>query len=69
MAKRRDMRPVVKANYGRMLDIAKRAKCRGYCVLDEAGRVVVFGDDLFSVVDNWAWLMRIRSITMWSVLV
>jgi hypothetical protein len=56
-------------NYRYMLDIAKRAKCRGYCVLDERGRVVVFGNDLYAVVDNWAKLMRSRSITLLSVLV
>jgi hypothetical protein len=56
-------------NYRHMLDVAKRAKCKGYCVLDEDGRVVVFGDDLYSVVDSWVMLMRNRSITMLSVLV
>jgi len=56
-------------NYERMLDIAKRVKCKGYCVLDESGRMVVFGDDLYSVVDSWVKLMRNRSITLLSVLV
>jgi len=56
-------------NYGRMLDVAKRVKCKGYCVLDESGRVVVFGSDLYSVVDSWVKLMRNRSITLLSVLV
>jgi len=55
--------------YRRMMDIARKAKCRGYCVFDEAGRMVVFGSDLFSVVDSWAMLMRNRSITLLSVLV
>jgi len=56
-------------NYRYMLDVAKKANCKGHCVLDEAGRVVVFGDDLFNVVDNWAMLMRNKSITLFSVLV
>jgi hypothetical protein len=56
-------------NYQHMFNIAKRAVCEGYCVLDEAGKIVVFGSDLFSVVDSWAMLMRRRDITMLSVLV
>ena len=56
-------------NYRYMLDIARKAKCRGYCVFDEAGRMVVFGDDLLKVVDSWAMLMRNKSITLLSVLV
>jgi hypothetical protein len=56
-------------NYRYMLDIARGARCRGYCVLDEGGKVVVFGDDLFNVVDSWAVLMRNKAITLLSVLV
>jgi hypothetical protein len=56
-------------NYRYMLDVARKAKCREYCVLDEGGRVIVFGSDLLRVVDNWALLMRNRNITMLSVLV
>ena len=55
--------------YSYMMNIAKKAKCKGYCVLDENGKVVVFGDDLFNVVDSWATLMRNKSITLLSVLV
>jgi hypothetical protein len=56
-------------NYRYMLDVARGARCRGYCVLDEGGRVVVFGDDLLKVVDSWALLMRNRAVTLLSVLV
>ncbi len=59
-------------NYRYMLDIARgdvARRCKGYCVLDETGKVVVFGSDLFEVVDSWVKLMRSRSITLLSVLV
>jgi hypothetical protein len=59
----------VEANYRYMLNIAKKIKCRGHCVVDERGEVVVFGSDLLTVLDSWATLMRRRDITMWSVLV
>jgi hypothetical protein len=45
--------------YGEMLEIARRARavCRKYCVVDEYGYVVVFGDDIYEVVDGLAKLL------------
>ena len=51
-----------------MLRIAEKAKCRN-CVVDEYGRVVVFGGDLFEVVDRWVVLMKRKAVTPISVLV
>ncbi|MFZ8857898.1 MAG: hypothetical protein ACO2O1_06625 [Candidatus Caldarchaeales archaeon] len=58
-------------NYRYMLDVAREVgrTCRGYCVFDEAGRLVVFGGDIYEVVDSWVRLMRSKSITLLSVLV
>jgi hypothetical protein len=55
--------------YGHMLNIVKSSKCKNHCVIDEDGRIVVFGDDLYKVVDSWATLMRKKSISVISVLV
>jgi hypothetical protein len=60
---------LIEANYRRMLNIAKKVRCRGYCVVDERGEVVVLGGDLLTVLDSWATLMRRRDITTWSVLI
>jgi len=54
--------------YGNMLKIAEKVKCRN-CVVDEYGRVVVFGDDMFEVVDRWVMLMKRKAVTPISVLV
>jgi hypothetical protein len=54
--------------YSDMVKIAERARCRN-CVLDEYGRVVVFGGDLYEVVDGWVVLMKRKVITPISVLV
>jgi hypothetical protein len=58
-------------NYRYMLDVVREVvrTCRGYCVFDEAGRVVAFGGDLYEVVDSWVKLMRSKNITLLSVLV
>ena len=58
-------------NYRYMLDVVREVggRCRGYCVFDEAGRLAVFGGDLYEVVDSWVKLMRSKSITLLSVLV
>jgi len=55
--------------YWDLVEIAKKAKCSGYCVLDWYGSVVVFGSDLYSVVDSWVKLMRYKNISVVSVLV
>jgi hypothetical protein len=54
--------------YGDMVKVAERARCRS-CVVDEYGRVVVFGSDLFEVIDKWVVLMRRKVVTPISVLV
>jgi hypothetical protein len=54
--------------YDDMVRIAEKAKCRN-CVVDEYGRVVVFGSDLLDVVDRWVLLMRRKAITPVSALV
>jgi hypothetical protein len=69
MARRLSTRLSIETNYRYMLNIAEKVRCRGYCVVDEEGEVVVFGDDLFDVLDAWVKLMRSRNITTWSVLV
>lgn len=65
-------RDALTRNYHNMLDVAEKvartSRCRGYCVFDENGRVVVFGSDLLEVVDNWVKLMRRKDITLLSVL-
>jgi hypothetical protein len=55
--------------YQYMLEVAKKARCSGYCVLDWYGSVVVFGSDLHSVIDNWVKLMKRKTISVVSVLV
>ena len=60
---------VLEGRYRGLVEVAERARCSGYCVLDWYGSVVVFGGDLFDVVDNWVKLMRRKAISMVSVLV
>ena len=60
---------VLVGRYSDLVKIAKRAKCSGYCVLDEYGFVAVFGPDLFAVVDSWVKLLRSKTISLVSVLV
>jgi hypothetical protein len=54
--------------YDDVVKVAERAGCRN-CVVDEYGRVVVFGGDLYEVVDQWVLLMRRKVITPLSALV
>ena len=54
--------------YGDMVKVAEKAGCRN-CVVDEYGRVVVFGGDLFDVIDRWVVMMKRKMITPISVLV
>ncbi len=67
-ARKHDRYDVLVDRYDYMVKIAERARCRN-CVVDEYGRVVVFGGDLFEVVDKWVLLMRRKVITPISVLV
>jgi len=60
---------VLMDRYRNLVEIARRARCSGHCVLDEYGSVAVFGSDLFSVVDGWVKLMRGKTISLVSVLV
>ena len=55
--------------YRGLVEIARRARCSGYCVFDEYGSVAVFGPDLFTVVDSWVKLLRSKTISLVSVLV
>ena len=60
---------VLEDRYWNLVEIAKRARCSGHCVLDMYGSVVVFGSDLYTVVDSWVKLMRSKIVSMVSVLV
>jgi len=55
--------------YNDLIEIAKKSRCRGHCVLDVYGSVVAFGDDVFDVVDEWVKLMRSKIVSEVSVLV
>jgi hypothetical protein len=55
--------------YRNLIEIAKRIKCNGHCVLDEYGSVAVVGSDLFNVIDNWVKSMKSKAISLVSVLV
>ena len=54
--------------YGDAVRVAERARCSN-CVVDEYGRVVVFGSDLYDVIDRWVVLMKRKAVTPISVLV
>jgi len=55
--------------YWNLVEIARRTRCSGHCVLDWYGSVVVFGSDLYDVIDSWVKLMRRKIVSMVSVLV
>jgi hypothetical protein len=54
--------------YSDVVRVAEKVGCRN-CVVDEYGRIVVFGGDLYNVIDSWVLLMKRKIITPISVLV